>query len=608
MKKNYICLSLLLLFSTILFGQRVTLTPTMVNGVSVSTGPINLGGVSYSSISLSVKVEVPANAAIGDQGTIKIYYSKLSPQNANVTIGGDGGQLYFGGGKVANRSFMINLSWGDFFTSGGFIYAEYKNSNSTSAASYKSSNIAVIKDATLNGSGTMNPPADAPDPSKTPNTLCCNQIVRLGDKPAPITGSQYLNPYQDSPYGINFSWEAKGNPSVRFQNLDNVNKILNIDYISELGDFNVTRSLGYNYSVDKPNKSNVVTITVVPSPILTNTISTNNLANSDGYYELSNATTLNLYGISSKINLTMLQDPTHTNTRGDIITDVDGYKWEYKNNELNSNPWITIPNESNGDLNFSDPSLLTNPEDSYYLVRRIATYQNTSRISNEIKILIRGLRYNNTICCDQVLKITPPSTFESPQIITGSAASLDNPLPEAYDFQIRSITYQWQSQSLEGGYPTSSWSNISGATSKDYLPSLPLTVVSGRRGNYGFKSTYKFRRIATIDYLVVTNKVTYGTVTSYSNETNLDGTVSQPYIKLYPNPASSTLNIESTVDIANAKVKILNILGNVVNSNNFSILSPNIISINVADLPTGTYFITIENGLSNITQKTFIKQ
>lgn len=605
MNKNYIYLSLLLLFNTILFGQRVTLTPTMVNGVSINAGPINLGGVSYSSISLSAKVEVPANAAIGDQGTIKIYFSKLSPQNANIAIGGDGGQLYFGGGKVAVASFNINLSWGDFLTSGGFIYAEYKNPG---GAAFKSSNLAVIKNATLDGSGTIIPPSDAPDPSRISNTLCCNQIVRLGDKPTPITGSQYLNPYEDKAYGINSSWAANGNPSVRFQNLDNINKILNIDYITEPGDFSVTRNLGYNYSVDKPNKSNIITITVAPSPILTNTISTNSVANSDGHYELSNTKTLNLYGVSSKINLNMLQDPWHTNTRGDIVTDVDGYKWQYKNNSVNSNPWITIPNESNGDLNFSDPSLSTNPEDTHYLVRRIATYQNISRISNEIKILIRGLRDNNTICCDQILKITDPSNFENPQIITGSTASLDNPYPEGYGFRIYLLNYQWQSQSLEGGYPTTSWSNIPGATSKDYLPSLPLTVVSGRRGGYSFKSTYKFRRIATMNYVVsVKNKDIYGLATSYSNEAYLDGTASQPYIQLYPNPTSSSLNIESAVDMSNAKITILNVLGNVVNSNNFSTVTSKIINVDVTNLPAGTYFITIEN-IQGITQKTFIKQ
>ncbi|OHT45608.1 T9SS type A sorting domain-containing protein [Flavobacterium tructae] len=607
MNKNYIYLSLLLLFSTIMFGQKVTLAPTMVNGLSVTSGPINLGGISYSYISLSVKVEIPNNVAVGDQGTLKIYFSKLSPQNVNIAIGGDGGQLYFGGGQFATRNFNINLSWGDFLTSGGFVYAEYKN---PAGAAYKSSNIAVIKNPTLNGGGTVIPPADAPDPTKISNTLCCNQIVRLGDKPTPITGSQYSNPYKDQPYGINSSWEANGNGSVRFKNFDNVNQILEIDHITEIGNFNVIRSLGYNHTSEKPNKSNSVAITVVPSPIFRNSISANEQVNSEGFIELSSLKKLAISGENSIVNLKVLEDPFYVVQMRDPGAKVDSYKWEYTTIDKGMiERWTTITNESSPNLSFSDPSQFSNFEDTYYLIRRIAIYKNISQISNQIKVLVRGLRYNNTICCDQILKITSPNSFENLQLITGSTASLDNPYPEGYDFRIYLTNYQWQSQSLEGDYPTTSWSNIPGATSKDYIPSLPLTIITDRRGRYSFKSTYKFRRIATMNYVVLVNSQNiYGVVTSHSNETYLDGTASQPYIQLYPNPTSSILNIESTSDMLNSKITISNVMGNVVNSNNFSVSNPKLINIDVANLPTGTYFITIENEHVGTIQKTFIKQ
>ncbi|WP_229655054.1 T9SS type A sorting domain-containing protein [Flavobacterium sp. LC2016-23] len=380
------------------------------------------------------------------------------------------------------------------------------------------------------------------------------------------------------------------------------------DYAPELKNITVTRKLGYRYGGEFPNQSNTVTITVVPTPILTNSISTNSVPNSDGYYELSSVKTLNLYGFASKVNLNILQDPTHKNQRGDNITDVDGYKWEYKNTELYSNPWITIPNETNEDLNFSDPSQLSNFENTNYSVRRIAIYKNISRVSNEIKIVVRGLRFNNTICCDQILKIQSPTSFENPTIITGSIASVDNPIEQGINFKIRSINYQWQSQSTTGAYPTSTWSNIPGATSKDYLPSQPLNIGRDRRGGYKFESSYKYRRIVNIDYSIVKNILIYGTATSYSNETSLDGTASLPYIQIYPNPASSILNIECTFNISDAKLTISNILGNIVNSNNFSVLNPKLISINVSDFPAGAYFITIENQYIGIVQRTFIKQ
>lgn len=205
MKKNYLYVILLLLSNLLAIGQKVTLSPTLVNGAGYSGGSINLASVPTSTISLSVKVEIPATAAVGDQGTIKIYFSKGNALGSNIATGGDGGALYFGGGKVATRSFTINLSWGDFLTSGGFIFAEYK-----SGTSYVSSNIAVIKNSTVNTGTNLNPPADAPNPNKIVNTLCCNQTIRLGEKPGPVIGSQYLNPYKGLPYGIESSWVCNG--------------------------------------------------------------------------------------------------------------------------------------------------------------------------------------------------------------------------------------------------------------------------------------------------------------------------------------------------------------------------------------------------------------
>lgn len=598
MRKNYLFLVFLFAFSNVMFSQKVTLTPTVVNGKNVSGGPINLESVPYSTVSLGVTVEMPTIP--GNTGTLTIY--SINGLSVNVVSGGNGGALFFGEGKLATRSFFINLNWSAFATSGSYIYAEYKTSGNVA---YKSSYMAVVKNATQGG-GTLDPPADAPDPSKITNTLCCNQTIRLGDKPAPITGSQYLNPYSGQLFGINSSWAVNGNPNVHILSLDDSNKILTLDYITAPGNFTVTRSLGYG-NLSNSYKSNSVNITVVPSPILTNTISTNGVPNSDGYYELSSVKTLDLTGFSSLVNLNILQDPTHTNQRGDITTDVDSYKWEYS--KFASNIWTTIPNEILGNLNFSDPSQLSSFEDTNYLVRRIAIYKDISRVSNEIKVIVRGLRFNNTICCDQILKIQPPTNFDPPQIIIGSIASVDSPIQAGDNFQVQSITYQWQSQNTTGVYSTSVWSNILGATSKDYLPSEPLKVGLDRRGRYAFESSYRYRRIAKVNYSVVkNNSLIYGTTTSYSNETSLDGTTSVPYIQIYPNPTSSILNIECTVDISNAKVTISNILGNIVNSNNYSVVNPKLISINVADFITGTYFITIENQSLGISQRTFIKQ
>ncbi|WP_276380709.1 T9SS type A sorting domain-containing protein [Flavobacterium sp. H4147] len=601
MRKKYNYLFLLFFITLGSFAQKVTLIPTTVNGNAFNGTSVNLGGTPYSTVALSVRVEMPTIP--GNTGTVTVYtVSGLTP---TISIGGSSTMLFFGEGKTATQSFVINIDWNSISTSGGQIYAEYKTPG---GVVYKSSYVPVTKSATMNGG--VNPPADAPDPAKITNTLCCNQTVRLGDRPTPITGSQYLNPYQGKTYGISASWEANGNPSVRFLNVDNANKVLTFDYIAELKNFTVTRSLGYAGTSTKPNKSNAVTITVLPSPILTNTITTNDTPNSDGIYELSSVKTLNLYGFTSMINLNMLQDPNHINQRGDDVVRVDSYKWEYKNTSLDSNPWITIPNENNADINFSATlSQASNSEDINYSIRRIAIYKNISRVSNELKILVRGLRFNNTICCDQILKIQSETSFENPKIITGSTAGVDSPIEAGDNFAINSLNYQWQSQNIQGGNSISVWADIPNATSKDYFPSQPLTVVSNMRNpRYAFQTTYRYRRITKINYSIVTNRLINRTVSSYSNEVSLDGTASVPFIQIYPNPTSSTLNIECTVDISDAKVTVSNIMGNTVNSNNYSILNSKLININVASLPAGTYFITIENQNLGIAQKTFIKQ
>lgn len=433
MRKNYIYFVLLIL-NISMFGQKVTLTPTLVNGVAYSSGTINLESLSTSSVSLSIKVEIPSTAAVGDQGTIKIYFSKGSALGSNIATGGDGGALYFGGGKVATRSFIINLNWSDFLTSGGFIFAEYNNNS----IAYKSSNIPVVKNSTVNSGTIINPPADAPDPNKIVNTICCDQTIRLGDKPAPIIGSRYLNPYEGEPYGIDDSWrDSNGNNS--FQSFDDIFKIP-LDYITDPKGLTIIRRLGYPFG-DYPNKSNTVTIKVVPSPILKNEISINAPINPEGYYEITDTNPKQISGtrFSSQVNLNILADPFHISKRGDSFTEIEKFEWEYKKLNVSSD-WTTIANENDYTLKSFNPSDFNSSEDNYYLLRRIAIYQNIKKVSNTLKIVLRTIRLNNTICCDQTLIISAENTIDSPSMIIGSDVT---PTTNQY------FDYQWQSQSIE---------------------------------------------------------------------------------------------------------------------------------------------------------------
>ncbi|KAF2340772.1 T9SS type A sorting domain-containing protein [Flavobacterium tistrianum] len=606
MKKNYLFLIATLMLSTLMFAQTVTLTPTAVNNTNINTGPINLASMPNSTISLNIKVDIPSNVAVNDYGTLKIYYSNLSSTNANVAAGGDGGALFFGGGRTATRSVVINLYWSDFLTSGGFIYAEYKNPAGTA---YRSSNLAVIKNSTMNSGTTLNPPADAPNPRNITNTLCCNQTVRLGERPQPITGSKYLNPYDNEPYGIKASWETNGNPlPPNFLNVDNINQSIALDYTSSLGTFTVKRMLGYSYLNDYPNTSNVVTITVIKSPFSENIISIDGPFDTNGFAETISTNSKNINGARVKINLTILQNPNQTEQRGDNVVNVDRYEWEYTKTNIKN--WKTIQNENSESLGNFLPNDLDFNEDNYYLVRRIAVYQNLKRVSNELKILVRTIRNNNTICCDQVLKISSPTQIESPESISGSSITSD---PNIVTIHQHYVTYQWQLQVNGSDITDNSWQNIVGATNKDYTPTQPLEIVSRRGESLTLKNNYKYRRITEVTYSGYdqNNKWISGKSKSYSNEVSLTGNGNQSDIKIYPNPATSVINIENTnfaYKTETTQVSIVNNIGETVNLNNFSLITPYIISIDISNLPVGIYFINIQSTPTRITKLSFIKQ
>lgn len=603
MKKNYIYFILLFILSISISAQKVTLIPTSVNGKSVSGGPIDLGGTPNSTVSLNVTVEMPNIP--GNNGTLSIY--SLNGLNANVVAGGNSGALFFGEGKSAPRSFVVNLLWSSFATSGSYIYAEYKTIGNIA---YRSTYLAVTKSATMGG-GTPQRPADAPDPAKVVNTLCCNQTIRLGERPAPITGSQYLDPYKGQSWAVGSSWEVNGNTSVGILNLDDANKVLTLDYVIEPGNFTIVRSLGSVSELNKPYKSNAVTITVLPSPITSNTILVYKDPNPNGFIEHININPLEVSGGQNKVkvDLDILDNPFHPYSRADRFTDVERFEWEYTKTSKalgGFQNWITIPNENSSILNYFKPTEISGTEDNYYLLRRISIYKDIKSCSNMLKIMVRTIGYNNTICCDQVVKILSSTNFETPDVIIGSTPILEDTNITGTNFRINDISYQWQVQSIDNR-TIPLWSDISGATKKDYLPAQQFTIQSsGRTGLvFTFDKSYRYRRISKINYLNI-DKWIYGTASSYSNEVSLSGSTYEEDLKIFPNPTTSILNIGSR-NISLYQIDIVNIMGERANVQ-LTIVNPNLISLDVSSLITGTYFITMQRDSSTaIIQKAFIK-
>lgn len=95
------------------------------------------------------------------------------------------------------------------------------------------------------------------------------------------------------------------------------------------------------------------------------------------------------------------------------------------------------------------------------------------------------------------------------------------------------------------------------------------------------------------------------TVTASVSFTVIDNTdvneIAAQNVKVYPNPASSVINIEGIDNYNNLDVKIVNVQGQVVKE------VPNTLEINVSDINTGVYFIKIDLDGQQSIQKIVIK-
>lgn len=549
MRKNYVYLVLLLLLNITMFGQKVTLTPTLVNGVAYSSGTINLGSLSTSSVSLSVKIEIPSNASVGDQGTIKIYFSKGNALGSNVADNGDGGAIYIGGGNVATRSFSIKLYSGDFNVSGGYIYAEYKT---YSGVAYKSSNISVKKNET----------------STTPTT--------------PTTPESSDSYFQYIPYG---GFPILPEFNNYFVNADNILSSDNIEsqvWVDE-NEFEYTSQTSnriYKYTTLREK-------------------TTFNDGRSPVYSREIKASPTNFYGTSAIVNNTIESNQYLTNdeipktiignqatktegTRGQqVTTNLTNYQWQsrikfpvkwsyFKYYFADSKySWTDITGAT--EQNYTPPKSEEGMEYRRLILEEKSAPQTKYRksaASNVVNIIsLDSDSTKNIICCDQTIAID----------------KVANRIVGDYQEYV-----QWQI-SNDG----INWEDIFGANSKDYLPKLTPSETR----TYGGVTTptdIKFYRRLYYEFNVrkyfSSNiiKITFEIPTKYNNGS----------IKIYPNPATSILNIENTFTqrgdyLKDSNITILNIMGKIVNSNNFEIINVNHISINVSDLPIGVYFINI---------------
>ncbi len=536
MRKNYVYFVLLLLLNISMFGQKVTLTPTLVNGVAYSSGAINLGSLSTSSVSLSVEIKIPTNASVGDQGTIKIYFSKDNASGSNIANGGDGGSIYIGAGNVTTRSFSIKLYSGDFNTSGGYIYAEYKT---YSGVAYKSSNISVKKNET----------------STTPTTPTI-----------PESSDSY---FQYIPYG---GFPILPEFNNNFVNAENIESQVWVDE-NEFEYKSQTSNRIYKYTTLREK-------------------TTFNDGRSPNYSRVIKASPSNFYGTSTLVDNTIVGNQYLTNdeapktiignqatktegTRGQqVTTNLTNYQWQsrikfpaqwsyfkYYFTESKYN-WVDITGAT--EANYTPAKTEQAMEYRRLILEEKyapQTKYRKSAASNVVNIIPLGNNsIENIICCDQTIAVDKVAT------------------PIVGDYQ---QFVQWQI-SNDG----ITWEDIFGANSKDYLPIKNRT--------YGLTDTQtQFYRRIYYDYAVQQKYCSSNIIKiifeiphrSYNAE----------FIKIYPNPTTSILNIENTnTSTSLSQITIIDETGNTFVPISNSLINSNLAQLDVSNLPSGIYFVNIQ--------------
>lgn len=572
------------------FSQVTVQTSNLkVNDVIINDNTINFNNNSNVNVSIEVNLTTLNGNTNNIFGNLYLFYKPNSSENevqvgfAPVTFIVSYPPFVTQTTYTSRNHFSTAyLQASNFFATGGVFYAKYINNNNSS---FVSSNIPVI-----GGTRTSSNP-----PPTQSNTICCNQTIRKGDKPSIITGSTLSQP---SNGGI--SWVNGSNVIVDNYLVNNINNFSS-DYLFETTVFK--RRIRVNYS---STYSNSITITVVPNPIVSNSIyldASRLTGDLDGSYEVLDNEALNFYGTNPKVNLNVLNNPNHTVSRSDTYVNVDSFQWQYKSG---NNKWKDVPNSANNSLeNFYLSGLDNFRYNSEFYFRRIAKYQNISLVSSVLKVVKKQSSIYNTICCDQLLQ-SSSTVMPSPTLVSGSIAEFNlvdagiSSFSSYPPLNISNPIYQWQVSNRN-----SVWTNIVGANFKDYLPPIINT----------FGTKVKYRRVVRFNYKAYdghfggtpkyvdrfydtyTNTLIISTTTSTVRKSEL---IDDSIFEVYPVPVSDFLNISNIKK--GYEFYVFNSIGQKIKLD-FIVLNENLIRLDVSSLSNGVYYIHFMNGAESVIRK-----
>lgn len=586
-------------------GVNISHSNLKVNNISATS--VDFNGANNVNVSLQVDLETFDGNVDNILGNLFLYY-KASNELSEVQIGFTTvtftvtyppfvSQTTY---KSVNYFNTVTLNSSDFYALGGKIYAKYVNNNGNT---YLSSNISVT--------GGTRPPVSN---NSQNNVICCNQVVRRGDKPQDIVGSDAEDFYD--------SWGITSSPQANWldadlNNLTNVASssmnVLKFDYVF---DSKIVKRRFYAPwsaipSNMAPNKliSNQVDITVIPSPIISNSISSQAVRIDVDEYEINSGDTVDFTSFTTFAYPLLINDPFHVpNRRTDPVEEVTEFQWQYSGN---SNNWTDILGAVNSTLNSFSPENYVN---NRFKVRRIAKYHGISMVSNVLSFIVRDSNpSSNYICCDQSLTsdssgiIPPQPLIGNTVIFSYEDANLDANL---YQMITYNVTYRWQVQSR-----STSWTDVNIYT-KDYLPTdYPTTINSSK----------SYRRIAEISYSTNINNGSYtlysspvtigvwsirSKVSSNTDELeNIDfgGKKEEITYLIYPNPTSSNINIRLKPNKSNLNARLYNNNGVLVKNIDFLNKRDGEVNFDISNLSKGMYILIINDETEIFKEKIIIE-